>query len=323
MPTETSSRGRSVLYHLGLSLITLGVLIALFLCYQIWFTNILQARTQHTAIAEVQHELPPPLHHLVSRPTFVLPVGPDVPLPNSRPAALGTWLGLLQIPKIHLTQAIIQGTDTDELRLGPGHYPDSPALGATGNVAIAGHRTTWGKPFRDLNELAPGDPIVITTPAASLLYRVTATLVVAPTNVTVLAATPGPTLTLTTCNPPYSAVSRLVVHARLVAVQRAGSLPPVTTTTTTPPSTTTTTTVSVTTTTTPPLTAQVTAAGGGGGWWPVVLYGLLFVMTMVYGIRWRRRSAHRWSVTSVLVVILVPVTLELFQGVSWLLPANY
>ncbi len=327
MSTPAHSRGRSFLYHLGLTLITLGVLCALFLAYQIWFTNLLQERTQNSAVASVQKTLPPPLRHIVTRPVLVLPKGPPVPLSNTT-AAPGTWLGLLQIPSINVKQAIIEGTGDEELRLGPGHYSSSPALGAMGNVAIAGHRTTWGRPFRYLSELKVGDPIVITTDRASLLYRVTSSIVVSPNNVSVLGATPFPSLTLTTCNPPYSAVTRLVIHAHLTAVQRAGVSP--VTTTTVPSPTTTSTTTSTTTTTEPtttttlaPLAANVTAAGGGGGWWPVVLYGTLLAGLLIYGTRWRRHSAHPVLVVSLIGVLCVPVTLNLFQGLSWLLPANY
>ena len=87
----------------------------------------------------------------------------------------------------------------------------------SGNAAIAGHRTTYLHPFYNLNELVPGDPITIVTLQGIFLYHVTGSLAVPPTDVSVVDQTRTPTLTLTTCNPRYSASQRLVVHARLVA----------------------------------------------------------------------------------------------------------
>ena len=106
-----------------------------------------------------------------------------------------------------------------DLRKGPGHYPDSPMPGQLGNAAIAGHRTTYGAPFNRIDELAPGDEITIVTVSGTFHYSVTGQLIVTPKQTEVLDPTPDATLTLTTCNPKYSARERLVVKARLDVTQ--------------------------------------------------------------------------------------------------------
>ena len=80
---------------------------------------------------------------------------------------------MLRIAKIGLNKVIVQGTSTADLRQGPGHYPGTPLPGEQGNAAIAGHRTTYGAPFYNLDELAPGDLIEITTVQGTFTYRVT------------------------------------------------------------------------------------------------------------------------------------------------------
>jgi sortase A len=128
----------------------------------------------------------------------------------------GDVLGLITIPKIGANFAIVEGTSRADLRKGPGHYPGTPLPGQLGNSAIAGHRTTYLAPFNRIDELKPGDAIVIQTKAGTFHYSMTQQLIVAPTDVSVLKPTPNATITLTTCNPKYSARQRLVVKAALV-----------------------------------------------------------------------------------------------------------
>ena len=128
-----------------------------------------------------------------------------------------TPVAVIAIPKIKLNQVVVQGTNEGDLELGPGHYVNTPLPGENGNVGIAGHRTTWGKPFYDLDQLKAGDPIYLATDRGTFVYRVTTSQIVAPSEVSVLNPTPGPTLTLTTCNPKYSAAQRLVVKATLAS----------------------------------------------------------------------------------------------------------
>jgi len=129
----------------------------------------------------------------------------------------GDALTRLVIPTIKVDTVVVEGTGSSALRAGAGHYPNTPLPGEEGNVAIAGHRTTYGKPFANLDHLAVGDDIVLETPIGRLVYRVTrAPFVVANNDFTVISQTPGRSLTLTTCHPKGSARQRLVVRAEML-----------------------------------------------------------------------------------------------------------
>jgi LPXTG-site transpeptidase (sortase) family protein len=117
-------------------------------------------------------------------------------------------VGVLRIPKIDLDQVVIQGTGSDELRQGPGHYPTTGLPGEGRAIAIAGHRTTWGAPFRHLDRLRRGDGVVL----CGVHYRVTIVYVVEAGDWRILQGR-GERLVLTTCHPVYSASHRLVVKA--------------------------------------------------------------------------------------------------------------
>ena len=128
----------------------------------------------------------------------------------------GDALTRIVIPTIKVDTVVVEGTGASALRAGAGHYPNTPLPGEEGNVAIAGHRTTYGKPFANLDRLAPGDEVVLDTPIGRHVYKVTkAPFVVPNTDFTVISQTPGHTLTLTTCHPKGSASQRLVVKAEM------------------------------------------------------------------------------------------------------------
>jgi sortase A len=123
----------------------------------------------------------------------------------------------ITIPRLGLDDIVVNGIGVDDLRKGPGHYPATPLPGQQGNSAIAGHRTTYGAPFGNLDQLSNGDVILLRTTQGSFTYRVYDQRVVDPGDVSVLSPDPNrpATLTLTTCNPKYSAAQRLVVQATL------------------------------------------------------------------------------------------------------------
>src|SRR5436309_14805803 len=131
--------------------------------------------------------------------------------------AIGDPITKISIPAADLKPTVVvEGTGASALRAGAGHYPNTPLPGEEGNVAIAGHRTTYGKPFANLDRLAPGDEVVLETPIGRHVYRVTKPPFVVPnTDFTVISQTPGHTLTLTTCHPKGSASQRLVVKAEM------------------------------------------------------------------------------------------------------------
>jgi sortase A len=232
-------------------------------------------------------------------------VGPTVAAPGD-----GKPVGILQIPKISLDKVIVQGTSTSDLQQGPGHYPGTPLPGEQGNAAIAGHRTTYGAPFYNLDHLAFGDKIIITTVQGTFTYVVQSSQVVSPSDVAVVDNTTTPQLTLTTCNPRFSASTRLVVHADL----EKNTVPAPTVS---PPPT------------TPAARAAGTQAaglaGGEGDWLPALWLGVLWavVVSAVYVVGRRRRRAVRLTVYGVGGAASLVALFFFFAAVSPLLPASF
>jgi len=134
----------------------------------------------------------------------------------------GDPLGRIEIPKIGVSDVFVQGTGTSDLRKGPGHYPATPLPGLHGTVGIAGHRTTYGAPFHDIDKLDPGDRIELAMPYGRFEYRVERTRVVAPTALWVTDRVGYDRLILSACHPLYSAAQRIVVFAKLERAQARG-----------------------------------------------------------------------------------------------------
>ena len=136
---------------------------------------------------------------------------------QERKLADGDALTRIKIPALDVDTVVVEGTSPSALRAGAGHYPATPLPCETGNVAIAGHRTTYGRPFSNLDQLKNGDAIILETPIGTCTYEVTREpFVIAPTDFSVVANDPArQLLTLTTCHPKGSARQRLVVQATL------------------------------------------------------------------------------------------------------------
>jgi sortase A len=136
-----------------------------------------------------------------------------------RNVGIGDSLTRIVIPDIDVDVVVVEGVTATALRAGAGHYPDTPLPCEIGNVAIAGHRTTYGRPFHDVDLLAVGDQITLRTPIGDCTYEVSQEpFVVSPRAVEVVANTPDEaTLTLTTCHPKGSARERLIIKATLVS----------------------------------------------------------------------------------------------------------
>ena len=181
----------------GFSIITAVIAIGL-LAYPL-ATNYLQDRLQSRLAIQ--------LHSPQARANYAAGHTPE-----------GDALTRIVIPTIKVDTVVVEGTGASALRAGAGHYPNTPLPGEEGNVAIAGHRTTYGKPFANLDRLAPGDEVVLETPIGRHVYKVTQPpFVVANTDYSVISQTPGHTLTLTTCHPKGSARQRLVVKAEMLS----------------------------------------------------------------------------------------------------------
>jgi sortase A len=128
----------------------------------------------------------------------------------------GDALGKLKIPRIGISRFIVEGTALTDLRRGPGHYRSTRLPGQHGTVAIAGHRTTYGAPFRHIDRLHRGDTLILDMTYGRFLYRVQGTRIVLPTALWVTARKPYDRLVLTACHPLFSAAKRIVVFARFV-----------------------------------------------------------------------------------------------------------
>jgi sortase (surface protein transpeptidase) len=214
---------RRVTGVLGELLVTGGLVVLLFVVYEVYVTDWLTAGRQEELAEELQA-------------TWAAePVA-------GRPGVPGDAVAVLHVPRLgdDYRRVVLEGTDEDVLAQGPGHYEGTALPGEQGNVAVAGHRVGKGSPFLELDLLQPGDPVVVETADSWFVYRVLGDEasgevtgdpsgipgqhIVAPTAVEVISPTPGsgPTdpatgayLTLTTCHPRFSAEQRLIVHARL------------------------------------------------------------------------------------------------------------
>jgi sortase A len=128
----------------------------------------------------------------------------------------GDAIARIEIPAIGVHEYVVEGTDTGDLRKGPGHYPDTPLPGEAGTAAIAGHRTTYGAPFRNIDDLRRGDRIIVDMPDGRFIYRVERTTIVDDQDLSVLDPVGYRRLMLSACHPLYSAAERVIVFARQV-----------------------------------------------------------------------------------------------------------
>lgn len=209
----------------GWTLIATGVLILLYVVYLLFFTGLTTSQAQQDLLEQWQ------LDHGPIEAT-ALPAEPrgddradvsavDSADPGDAYAVL--WFerpGSDERPVYEEPLFVVEGVALDDLRRGPGHYPESAAPGQPGNFAVAGHRTTYGQPFYDLDALEPGDEVhVVDREGREYVYDVVEQRVVAPGDVWVVGDDPlgtgRPMLTLTTCHPRFSAAQRLIIFAQL------------------------------------------------------------------------------------------------------------
>ena len=136
---------------------------------------------------------------------------------RDRKVATGDILTRIKIPNLGVDVVVVEGTTPGALRAGAGHYAETALPCESGNMAIAGHRTTFGKPFANVDQLKAGDLIQLETPIGGCEYRVSKDpFVTSPNEISVLDPTPDKALTLTTCHPKGSAAKRLIVRATWV-----------------------------------------------------------------------------------------------------------
>lgn len=224
---------RTGLRGVGQTLITVGVVVLLFCFYELKVTNLVTAQEQSRLADELESSWAEP--QALSPET---PAEPGSPTFTPVAAELGSGFAVLRIPRLgewnDKPPVVVEGVGVEDLKKGPGHIPGTALPGEVGNVVLSGHRTTYGAPFNRFDELRPGDAVVLETREMWFSYQVTGSEIVSPTAVEVTYPVPGnasatPTerlLTMTTCNPEYSAKQRLIVSAELMAADlKSAGLP--------------------------------------------------------------------------------------------------
>lgn len=204
----------------GETLITIGLVLLLFVAYELWITDIF---AHHSQVM---------LHGQLEKDWTLHPAGGGI-----EDVAIGDGIAVLRIPRLgnNYDPVIVEGVGTAALQKGPGHYPGTALPGQIGNFVVSGHRTTYGKPFSNLDKVQKGDAVVIETRTDWVTYTVTGREIVSPSDVALVdpvRSHPGekPTerqLTFTTCNPRFSAAQRLVLEATWTStLPKAKGLPP-------------------------------------------------------------------------------------------------
>ncbi|WP_233548676.1 class E sortase [Galactobacter valiniphilus] len=195
---------------LGEILLTLGVVLLLFVVWQLWWTNLEADNTQNSALKAISQDFKP------------AQAGEKPPAVPKHPIEGKVW-GVLYVPAFGDAYAkpIAEGVGMDVLdTVGVGHYPTTQMPGQVGNVALAGHRQTHGQVFWDMDKLKAGDKAYVQTAAGLYTYTYRSTEIVAPDRGDVLFPVPGEAgtkateklLTLTTCHPPFTTDLRMIVH---------------------------------------------------------------------------------------------------------------
>jgi sortase A len=213
---------RPVLRFVASVLITSGILMlidaGLTVTWQEPVSAFIAQQQQDTLKGELKKDAPQvalDVKQLGSIPNPLLRIEKLATLSRKR-AKTGHAIGIIRIPSLGARYAVVQGTDTDSLRKGPGHFPGTSFPGEGGTVAIAGHRTTYLAPFRNVDQLKRGDRIELDMPYGKFVYAVERTKIVLPTEISVTRRVLGPErLVLSACHPLYSASHRIIVFARL------------------------------------------------------------------------------------------------------------
>ncbi len=204
---------RGVIGIIGELMITVGVALGLFVAWQLIWTDVVGDGEQATVVSELEE-------------SFQLPQPSDDGPTTLAPVEIGKGFAIVRIPRFgeKYAKPLYEGKDRTTLQKGIGHYPETVMPGEIGNFSMAGHRTTYGKPFNKIAELKHGDLVIIETAEAYFVYEVYDDLIVVPTQVEVVAPVPSkpgekPTealMTMTSCHPMFSSRERWITHGRLI-----------------------------------------------------------------------------------------------------------
>ena len=329
-----------ILGGVGRTMITAGVLILLFVAYQLWGTGIRTAQAQDrlddelaelleqadgaivgeatTTTSSTSTTVDPTGSSTSTTPTSRLPATTAPSLPAELLPQEGAAAGQIVIDAIGVDWTFVEGVSVADLKEGPGHYPDTPLPGQAGNSAIAGHRTTYGAPFGNVDQLQPDDEITVTTIQGTFTYLVRQIEIVSPSQVEVLQpdhwdfdgdpTTIENALTLTACHPKYSARERIIIAAELVG-EPAPDTPRPERDPSAPDG---------------PVEFEDNLSGDRAGAWPAVVWAaicaLIWLVAWAIGKRWRRT---RWPAYLVGIVPFMVALFFFFENFSRLLPANY
>lgn len=237
-PADTSGAGRGVdlgnglraaVRGLGELLITAGLVLLLFVAYQLVWTNLEAHRAQDRVADQIREGW--------DRPVGSTGAGADEPRTRGpRKADFGRGFAFVRIPRLgaNYSVPVLEGVALDVLARGVGHYPETALPGRVGNFAVAGHRATNGEPFAHLDRLGPGDVVIVETQQTWFTYVVDRTHIVRPTDTWVIDPVPGRPdavprdrlITLTTCNPRWASYERLIVTGHLETRRPKAEGPP-------------------------------------------------------------------------------------------------
>lgn len=293
MPRTTTRHGgrfSTFLDVTGRIMVVSGLLLGLFVAYQLWGTGLRESREQSSLSAELDRAF-------------------DAPSSTVTPAR-GEPVSRIEIPRLGVKKVLVGGVDAESLMKGPGLFPNSPLPGQLGNVAVAGHRTTYGAPFEDLDKIVVGDVITFDTPRGTAEYRVTREPYNVFPSMVEVVETKDPTratLTLVTCTPKWTAWKRLIVEAELVMKNQVEYVIP-------EPAT-------------PFVDNELTAFDEG--WFhdtsviPAVA-GLAALLAAIWISGWLvvRRTGRRWLVWPPTGAVFLVVLFFFFENLTGLLPTN-
>jgi sortase A len=308
---------------IGRTCITAGVLILLFVAYQLWGTGIREAQAQNRleddfeeVLADASTSTTEPTTTTTEATTTTAPADTTtstteapVTAPPIEPVPEGEATARIVIPTIGVDKIVVEGVSLRDLKKGPGHFPETPLPGQEGNAAIAGHRTTYGAPFHRIDELEPGDEITVETVQGEFRYLVSEQQIVSPSQVEVLEDKGDNRLTLTACHPKYSARQRIVVVALLAPDEEPLPRPPRITED-----------GEVAAPTTPESLDDID--GEGASTVPAILLGVLcaviWILAWLLGRVWRKWPAYLLGLPFFLVALFF-----FFEEFSRFLPANF
>lgn len=268
---------------LGKLLISTGLLMLLFMAYQLWGTGLSEQRAQ----SDLQRQF-----------TSQLPGLPEYGYPVTR----------LQIDAIDVDKIVVAGVDYQALQKGPGLFDGSPLPGQVGNVAIAGHRTSFGAPFARINELKVGDDIVLTRDGVTHTYVVkTEPFIVQPSDISVVKTRDlaSAELTLVSCHPKWTSKNRIIVKADLKS-----TIEPLPATVYEP------TKVDVVPALTPGWFHDSSAIPGA------LAFAIVLTLIAFIARRSVRRGRAVWVVYPVTALVFLPVLFIFFGYLTRLMPAN-